>query len=292
VTPTVAVLGTGIMGGPIARNLAAAGFEVRAWNRTREKAEPLAEHGVAVMNTPAEAVKGSDVVLTMLADGAAVEGVTTEGGALAGMPEDAVWLQTSTVGIAAAERLAALADQAGVGFVDAPVLGTKQPAEEGALVVLASGPEEARAVCQPIWDVIGNRTIWLGDAGAGTRLKLVINNWLVNLVEALAETIAFASAIGIDPRAFIDAIDGGAVGPPYARLKGEMMIGEKFEPAFPLRLALKDTQLVLEAAERHGIELPLARATAERFKRAVELGHGEEDLAAAYYAAADGKSPD
>jgi 3-hydroxyisobutyrate dehydrogenase len=289
VTPTVAVLGTGIMGGPIARNLAQAGFAVRVWNRTRDKAAPLAEHGVDLMDTPAEAADGMDVVITMLTDGDAVEQVMTDGGALEGMREDAIWLQTSTVGIAAAERLATLAERAGVTFVDAPVLGTKQPAEQGALVVAASGPDEARSACEPIWDVIGSRTIWLGEAGAGTRLKLVVNNWLVCLVEDLAETIAFAERIGISPEAFLDAIDGGPVGPPYARLKGTQMINQDFPPAFPLRLALKDANLVLEAAERHGIELPLARVTTERFKRAVELGHGDEDMAAAYYATIDGK---
>src|SRR5919197_4436412 len=135
----------------------------------------------------------------MLTDGSAVEQVMTEDGALEGMREHAIWLQASTVGIAATERLSALADRAGVSFVDAPVLGTKQPAEQGALVVLASGPDEARGICEPIWDVIGSRTIWLGEAGAGTRLKLAVNNWLVCLVENLAETIAFAERIGISP---------------------------------------------------------------------------------------------
>jgi 3-hydroxyisobutyrate dehydrogenase len=285
--PSVAVLGTGIMGGPMAGNIAAAGLETRAWNRTRQKAEPLAEHGVTVRDTPADAVSGADVVLTMLADGPAVETVMTEGGGLEAMRGDAVWIQASTVGIAATERLAQLAEERGIALVDAPVLGTKKPAEDGALTVLASGPEGARETCRPVFDAVGSRTVWLGEAGSGTRLKLVANNWVVNLLGALAETIAFAQRIDVPPEAFLDAIEGGAMGAPYARIKGEMMLRGEFPPSFPLELALKDARLVLEAAERHDIELALTDAVARRFEEAVEQGHGEEDMAAIYHAAAN-----
>ncbi|MGZ4202290.1 MAG: NAD(P)-dependent oxidoreductase, partial [Thermoleophilaceae bacterium] len=130
--PSVAVLGTGIMGAPIARNIAAAGLDTRAWNRTRSKADPLAQHGVTVEDTPAAAVDGADVLVTMLADGPAVEHVMTEGGALDAMRDDAVWVQMSTVGIAATERLGQLAERRGVEFVDSPVSGTKKPAEDAA----------------------------------------------------------------------------------------------------------------------------------------------------------------
>src|SRR4051794_2174602 len=131
----VAVLGTGTMGGPMARNIAAAGIDVRVWNRTREHAE---ETGLEVAGTPAEAVDGADVMVTMLADGDIVADVAEQ--ALESLGDDAIWLQMSTVGIAATERLATLAEERGVAFVDAPVSGTKQPAEQGELVVLASGP--------------------------------------------------------------------------------------------------------------------------------------------------------
>jgi 3-hydroxyisobutyrate dehydrogenase len=287
--PSVAVLGTGIMGAPIARNIAAAGLETRAWNRTRAKAEPLAEHGVTVADTAGEAVDGADLVVTMLANGDAVEHVMTDGGALEAMGDDAIWVQMSTVGIAATERLSQLAEERGITFVDAPVLGTKQPAEDGALTVLGSGPEGSRDACQPVFDAIGSRTVWLGEAGAGTRLKLVVNNWLVNLLADLAETIALAKKIDVPPDAFLDAIDGSAVGAPYAQLKGAMMLKEDFPPSFPLGLALKDALLVVEAAERHGVELALTEATITRFKQAVELGHGDEDMAAIYYAAVNGR---
>jgi 3-hydroxyisobutyrate dehydrogenase len=283
---SVAVLGTGIMGGPMALNIAAAGLDTRAWNRTREKCEPLGQHGVTVADTPADAVSGADIVVTMLAEGTAVEEVMTEGGALAAMGDGALWIQASTVGIEATERLAALAEQRGVTFVDSPVLGTKKPAEDGVLTVLASGPDDAHDACAPVFEAIGARILWVGEAGSGSRLKLVVNNWLVSLLADLAETIVFAQAIGVDPGQFLDAIEGSAVGPAYARLKGEQMIKESFPTSFPLELALKDANLVLDAAERHGVELALTEATAARFEQAVELGHGDEDMAAVYYAAA------
>ena len=285
--PTVAVLGTGIMGGPMARNIAAAGMDTRVWNRTREKAEALAGDGVTVADTPADAVGGADFVVTMLADGPTVEQVMTEGGALEAMGDDAIWLQTSTIGINANESLAKLAEERGVTFVDAPVLGTKAPAEQGALTVLASGPDEALDRAKPLFDAIGAKTIRVGEAGAGQRLKLVINNWLLSLLGDLAETIAFAQAIDVDPKAFLEAIDGSATGSPYAQMKGPMMIERDFPTAFPLKLALKDLELVLEAADRHDATMRVAGAAAENFRKAVDDGHGDKDMAAVYHASAD-----
>ena len=287
---TVAVLGTGIMGGPFARNIARAGMTVRAWNRTREKAEPLAQYGVEVADSPAEAATDVDVVLTMLSDGAAVEEVMDSGGALATMSADGIWLQMSTVGIAATERLAAMAAEAGVGFVDAPVVGTRGPAEEGQVLVLAAGPPDVRDRAAPVFDAIGRETRWLGEEpGAASRMKLVFNGWLVSLVESLAETLVFARAVGVPPEQFLDAIKDTPMGLAYAELKGRAMVAEDFdEVAFPLRWAAKDARLVVVAAEGAGIELPLLRVAAEQFTRAVEAGHGDEDMAAAYWASKPG----
>jgi 3-hydroxyisobutyrate dehydrogenase len=283
---TVAVLGAGTMGAAIARNAAKAGLAARAWDRTREKAEPLTADGVEVAGMAAEAVDGVDLVVTMLTDGDAVAAVMEQ--ALPSMRDDAVWAQMSTVGIAGTERLSAMADERGVVFVDSPVLGTKQPAEEGKLIVFASGPDDALDRCAPFFDAVAARVMRFGEAGYGTRLKLVTNNWLVGLVEVLAETIAFARGIGVDPVHFLDAIDGGPLGPVYARLKGEMMINEEFEPSFTLANARKDARLVLEAVERHGLVLPLVDVVVEQFDRAVELAHGDEDVAAVYYASLQG----
>jgi 3-hydroxyisobutyrate dehydrogenase len=274
---TVAVLGTGTMGAPMAVNIAAAGQDVRAWNRTADKARGLG--GVEAFESAPEAVEGADLVVTMLSDGGAVEDVARE--AVPAMGDDAVWVQMSTVGIEGNERLATLADENGVAFVDAPVVGTKQPAEQGELTILASGPSDARERAKPVFDAVGATTVELGDAGEGTRLKLVINSWLVALVAGLAETIAFAEAIGVDPKVFLDTIDGGPTGPPYAKLKGSAMVEREFPTAFSLSLTRKDAGLVLEAAERHGFEPRLVATIGEIFDRAIERGHGDEDMAAA-----------
>jgi len=280
----VAVLGTGIMGAPMARNIRAAGHEVRAWNRAREKAEPLGADGIAVADTPAESARGADVVVTMLADAAAVHAVLVDGGALDAMAGgDGVLCQMSTIGIAGIEDVAHECATRGVPLVDAPVLGTKQPAEQGQLTVLASGPDDALERCAPIFDAVGSKTLRLGEAGAGTRLKLVVNHWLLALVDALAETIDLAEAIDVDPSRFLEAISGGPLGPAYADVKGRPMIERRFTPAsFPLALAAKDADLVLEAAERHDHALPLLSLVRERLSRAVERGHANEDLAALF----------
>jgi 3-hydroxyisobutyrate dehydrogenase len=272
----VAVLGTGTMGAPMAANLVAAGLDVRVWNRTLDRAREV--DGATVSESPADAARGADFVLTVLSDGEAVEETVADVDF-----GEAIWLQMSTVGIAATERLQKLATTP---FVDAPVLGTKQPAEKGELIVLASGPRAARSQAQPVFEAVGSKVVELGEAGEGTRLKLVLNSWLVMLVEGLAETIAFAEAIGVDPERFLETIEGGPLGPAYAQLKGSMMVARKFDSSFSLALARKDAGLVLEAAERHGFDAALVEVVARKMDEAIAAGHGDEDMAATYFASA------
>jgi len=259
-------------------------MEVRAWNRTREKAEPLADDGAKVADTPAEAAEGARFVLTMLAETDAVVEAVDGGGALSALLYDGVWLQMSTVGTEGHERLARVADERGVFYVDAPVLGTKEPAEQGQLIVLASGPDEVRERCQHVFDTLGSTTFWLGPAGAGSRLKLVTNNWIVGILGILAETVTLAEAVGVDPARFLEVIEGGPLGLPYAQIKGQMMIEEEFPTSFSAKLARKDAGLVLDTAEKSGLQLTIAKAAAARFDEAISAGHGEEDLAAIYQA--------
>ena len=280
---TVALLGTGIMGTAMARNLLGAGIEVRAWNRSTEKAGPLADDGATVVEEPAEAARDADFLLTMLADAEAIEEVVGDG-VLPALAEGAVWLQMSTVGERGNATLAHLAAENAVTYVDAPVLGTKAPAEQGQLVVLASGPEEARGRCEPVFKAVGGKTVWLGDAGEGSRLKLVVNNWIVGLLGVLAETVAFARATGVDPQKFLETIEGGPLGLPYAQMKGAMMIEEDFPTSFSAKLARKDAALVLEAAEARDLDLAVASAVVARFDDAIGAGHGDEDMAAVYEA--------
>ena len=280
----VAVLGTGIMGGPMARNLLRAGHEVTVWNRTVEKAKALEDEGARVASTPADAVRDAEIVLTMLADALALEETLIGSGALDVMPQGALWIQSSTIGVAATERLAEQAGERGITFVDAPVLGTKKPAEDGQLFMLASGPEEARARCEPVFDAVSRGHVWLGEAGLGTRLKLVANSWILCTIENLSETFVLAQTLGVDPRSFLEVISGGGMDMPYAHLKGEAILNQDFPASFPLVHARKDVALILDAAG--DVDLPLVRATLQQFDRAFELGHGDEDMSAVYYASA------
>ncbi|MFJ2953767.1 NAD(P)-dependent oxidoreductase [Streptomyces sp. NPDC087270] len=282
---SVAVLGTGIMGAGMTRNLAAAGHEVRAWNRTIARAQPLAEAGVHVTADPAEAVRGADVVLTMLLDGPAVLDVMRT--AAPALERGAVWVQSSTVGPDAQSELAAVAAANGLLFLDAPVLGTKGPAESGDLTVLAAGPAAAKALAGPVFEAIGRKVIWVGDDGAGgaaSALKLVINSWVLAITNAAGEVMALSEALGVDPDRFFEAIEGGPMDTPYLRLKAAAIRSGDYTPSFTVEGALKDLRLIADAGERNGVRLDLAAAGAERFRRAAEQGHGADDMAANYFA--------
>ncbi|MES4886809.1 NAD(P)-dependent oxidoreductase [Streptomyces sp. NPDC096012] len=288
--PTVSVLGTGIMGAAMARNLCRAGLDVRAWNRTREKAEPLAAEGARITDTPAEAVEGSDVVLTMLYDGNTVLDVMRE--AAPGLRSGAAWTQCTTVGVDLITELAAFAREHGLVFYDAPVLGTREPAEAGRLTVLAAGPQEGRATVEPVFDAIGAKTVWTGDdggAGSASRLKLVANSWVLAVTAATGEVLALAKGLDVDPQQFFDLIEGGPLDMGYLRAKAAVILENKFSPAsFAVATAEKDAQLIVQAGERQGLRLDVARATAERLARAAAQGHADEDMAAAYFASFDG----
>ena len=265
----VAVLGTGTMGAPIVRRLAEAGHDVRAWNRTREKAEGL---GADVAATPPAAVEGAEVVVTMLADGPAVETVVPA------LDRGVLWIQMSTVGVDETLHFAASHPH----FLDAPVLGSRPEAEEGRLLVFAAGAPEPPG----LFDSIARDVLRLGDEpGDATRLKLVVNLWIADLVESVAESFALAEALGLDPQRFLDAIREMPMDSPYAHLKGGKILAGDYAANFTIGLALKDVRLALAAAAEAGIELPVGQATAERFARALELGHGDKDTAAAYLAA-------
>lgn len=278
--PTVALLGTGTMGAGMAASIARAGLPLRVWNRSREKAEPLAGVGAVIADSPAEAVEGADLVLTMLFDADAVAATMEQ--ARASLAPGVVWVQQSTVGVEGSDRLVALARDLGVAYVDAPVLGTRKPAEDGALVVLASGPEAARGRVAPVLEAIGSRTMWVGEAGAGSRLKLAANAWVFAVIEGVAESLALTRDLGLDPRLFLEAVKGGALDAPYVQLKGGAMLDGAFDPAFALSGALKDVDLILAAAGDAGTELAVLPGVREHFARAVAAGHGDLDMSATY----------
>lgn len=278
-TLTVAVLGTGLMGSGMARSLLRAGHEVRVWNRTRDKAAPLADDGATVADTAADAAKAADAVLTMLFDTEAVAATTAD--ALPAFGPETVWVQTSTVGIDGIDRLAAQARDAGVAFLDTPVVGTRDPAEQGSLVLLPSGDRGLEERVRPVFEAMGSTTIWAGDEiGAGSRLKLVVNAWLATVVGGVAQSVALAGDLGLDPQLFLDAISGQALDSSYAQLKGGGMVSGDFEPSFALDGVLKDTHLILDAAHTVGTHTGLLAMLADRLAAADRAGLGAQDTAA------------
>ncbi|MDK0517915.1 NAD(P)-dependent oxidoreductase [Streptomyces sp. ML-6] len=285
--PVVAVLGTGTMGSGMARSLLGAGLDVRAWNRTHARAVPLADDGATVAETAEEAVRGADVVLTMLNDGSSVAAALDA--AAGGLHAGQVLLQSTTVGPDATADLARRTAELGPVYLDAPVSGTKQPAEQGALTVFVAGPTAVREKVEPVLDAIGRRTVWVDETpGAASRLKLVVNTWVITMVNNIAECLNLAEALDVDPWTFLDAMKGGPLDTAYLQGKSAALLSGDLAPSFALSTALKDTRLILDAARATGVRLDLVEASAARFARAEAAGHGGEDMIATYYA---GRAP-
>ncbi len=265
-TPRVTVIGIGAIGYGLAVSLLRAGLDTPVWNRTRSKAEPLGALGAKVADDPASAAHDADVVITALFDADADEQVMSV--ALPQMARGAVWVQSSTVGATGAVRLAALADEHGVVFVDAPLLGTRKVALAGKLVVLAGGPPEVRPLVEPVLAAIGDRTVWVADEpGPASRLKLVCNAWLATLTAGVAQSVQLARAWGLDPQLFLDAI-GGAPDSPYAHVKGAAMLSGDFEPQHEIAGLRKDLGLIAADAQTAGVPTELVDALAHAYATA------------------------
>lgn len=242
--PTIAVLGTGRMGEPIAHNLLSADFPVRVWNRTVAKTRRLSAAGAQVRPTPAAAATGAEVLVTMLADGPATErAIADPDGALGVLAPGAIWVQMGTIGLEWTESLSARAHQRGVSFVDAPVSGSDGPARDGQLMILASGDESLDTRLGPMFAAIVRRILVLGPVGNGSALKLALNAWLAAITETAAETVALSETLGLDPRLLVETLAELPLGAPYALAKANAMIQHQFEPGFALRLAHKDAEL-------------------------------------------------
>lgn len=283
--PTVAFLGLGRMGLPMAMNLIRAGFHVRVWNRTLSRTRVFAAAGGVPAATPADATRGADVVITMLADGPAVRAAMErpEGG-LDGAAPGQIWVQMSTVGVEWTDALSGLAAAHKVSYVDAPVSGSEGPARTGDLVILASGPADVQDKLAPVFGALGRSTVWLGAAGAGTRAKLVLNNLLVDLVEATAEALTFAKDLELDPADIVELLRLTPLGAPLAVQKAQAMLAGDFRPAFALKHAIKDAGLAIDAARERATELALTEALLPRWQRAADAGHADDDLSAVYAA--------
>ncbi len=277
----VAVIGAGIMGAAMARNLVAAGLNTRVWDRSPSATGPLAEAGAVVAESAREAVRDARVVITMLPTADAVDSVIFDGGVADAFADGSVWAQMGTIGVEATlrskDRLAA--QRPGVMFVDAPVSGSKGPAEQGQLLILASGPAAAADAVRPVFDVIGRKTVWLGGAGRGSQVKLVVNAYLSILVEGVAETMELADRLGIGHQQLAEVIEGGPLDAPIAGAKLHKMDQQDYAAEFPLEWALKDVDLAIGAAG--GQAPPLLAALSGQWHAAVAAGHGRQDISAA-----------
>jgi 3-hydroxyisobutyrate dehydrogenase len=282
----VAVVGAGIMGSAMARNLVAAGLDTRVWDRSSSATAPLAEAGAVVAASPRDAVRGAGVVITMLPTADVVEAVIFGGGVADAFEDGCVWAQMGTIGVEATVSIAArlAAQRPGVMFVDAPVSGSKGPAEQGQLLVLASGPDAAASALRRVFDAIGRKTVWLGEAGRGTQVKLLVNAYMSILIEGVAETMELADRIGIGHQQLAEVIEGGPLDAPIADAKLHKMDRQEYAAEFPLEWALKDVDLAISAAG--GAAPPLLAALSTQWHAAVAAGYGRQDISAARLALA------
>ena len=273
----VAILGIGAMGHGMANSALRAGIPTIVWNRKPEATRDLAELGAEVAETAADAVRHAGIVITMVTDTDAVISIARDQFMLAALAPGAIWVQMSTIGLGI-ERVAAIArlERPDVTLLDAPVSGSKDPAEQGQLTIFASGPDEARSRVAPLFDALGQRTIWVGGVGAGSRLKLVNNTWLAFTAEAVAASVALARRLGLQTEAVLNAIGGGPLVSPWQAGKLERIAEGEFSAQFALSLALKDVRLALGAADDD--RFAALACLAEEWQQVVDQGLGGYDL--------------
>jgi len=280
----IAVIGVGTMGSAFARRLLAARMQVSVWDPIPAVAARLAEAGATVAATPEEAVRDAGVVLTMVPTIAAIE--ETMPRAIVALPPGATWLQMSTIGIEGTERAIALAKERrpDVVFVDAPVSGSKTPAEQGKLLILASGPAAALDALEPVFSALGQKTMRWERAGSGSRMKLVLNTWLAVLGEGIAEAAVLAHSLDVSLNDVSACLGSTALNAPWALSKLDKIERNAFDPDFSLALASKDLHLALDAAIRAHQRLPMVQSIATQWESALKAGLGNRDVIGAYLA--------
>ena len=274
----VAVLGIGAMGHGMAASTLRAGIPTTVWNRTTEATRDLAELGAQVAGTAAEAARQAAIVVTMVTDANAVISIARDQDMLAAMTPGAIWAQMSTIGVAGIDRVAAMvaSERPDVMLLDAPVSGSKDPAERGQLTIFASGPGEARSRVASLFDALGQRTIWVGDVGAGTRLKLVNNTWLAFATEAVAASVALGRGLGLETEMVVSALGGSPLVSPWQEAKLQRVAHGEFSAQFALSLAVKDVRLARQAAGDG--RFAVLACLADEWQQAVDQGLGEMDL--------------
>jgi 3-hydroxyisobutyrate dehydrogenase len=274
----VAVLGIGAMGHGMATSALRAGIPTVVWSREPEATRDLADLGAEVAESVADAARRAAIVVTMVTDTDAVISIARDQGMLAALAPGAIWVQMSTIGVAGIERVAALVDgeRPDVTLVDAPVSGSKDPAAEGQLTIFASGPDEARSRLASLFDALGQRTIWVGAVGAGSRLKVVNNTWLAFGAEAVAASVALARRLGLETDTVADALGGGPLVSPWQAAKLQRIAKGEFSAQFALSLALKDVHLALQASNED--RFAALACLADEWQQVVDQGLGDQDL--------------
>lgn len=280
---TVAVLGLGAMGHAFAANLLNNDLSVRVWNRTRSRGDDLAKRGALNADSAVEAVSDARFVITMLPDFETTHDVLLgNGGALEHVPDKGVVIQMGTIGVEQTETLIHEIETArpDVIFIDAPVSGTKAPAEQATISVLASGDQKAAEGIDTVFDAISKRVVWLGEAGRGSRMKLIVNAWLIHMMQGIAESARLAQTLGFSTDELWSVLDGGPLAAPYVKAKLDKIGGNEYSAQMALAWGLKDARLALEAAGE--TNLPGLVRISDIWRDAVDAGLGEQDIAAVH----------
>lgn len=278
----VGFIGLGIMGEPMCRNVLAGGHDVVVYNRTRAKMDPLVAAGAKAASSLAELVRRSEVVITMVSDPAAVRDVVTaKGGLLSALSPGMTYIDMTTVSPETSREIATLVRGTGASFLEAPVLGSKKPATEGTLVILTGGNEELSRQMEPLLRTMGSRVVHMGETGMAAHMKLLINQMLGALLCVFSEAALTGMAAGLPAGKILEVIEHSVVACPAIRAKGPDMLGERvFTPNFPLKHALKDVRLAVEAGKEAGLPTPVTKAACDLFAAALAKGYGDRDISA------------
>src|ERR1700750_1278950 len=271
-TTRVGLLGVGLMGSAMTHRLLNEGFPVVVWDRDQAHVEPLGARGADIADSAGDVVDAADIVITMLPTADVIRTVVAP--VLPLWPETTIWLQMSSVGAAESDELTRLAADNDVILFDAPVSGSTRPAEEGKWTIVARAPEPARPRVEPVLAALASRIQWVGEAGMGSRLKLAANHWMITMVAALAETMHVCELMDLDQQQFIALLDGGPLGSSYALEKLGEMRRHAYPAGFPVRLAVKDLELVREVAQGNRQETRLLDAALQRMN-AVAPSHND-----------------
>ncbi|KAI3682545.1 hypothetical protein L1987_82600 [Smallanthus sonchifolius] len=279
----IGFLGMGIMGKAMAMNLLRHGFKVSVWNRTLSKCDELKEHGASVVESPAAVIKKCKYTIGMLSDpAAALSVVFDKDGILEEICSGKGYIDLSTVDAETSSKISEAVKKKGGYFLEAPVSGSKKPAEDGQLVILSAGDKGLYDEILPAFDVLGKKSFFLGEVGNGAKMKLVVNMIMGSMMNAFSEGLVLADKSGLSPNTLLDVLDLGAIANPMFKMKGPSMIQNNYNPAFPLKHQQKDMRLALALGDENVVSMPVAAAANEAFKKARSTGLGDLDFSAVY----------